>query len=245
MYRIILSLLVAGAIGWQAALADHETDPAIARSMEKVIPGMKPDRVSHSPIPGVYELVFGPHILYVTKDGRYMLQGDLFDVTTRQNLTTAKRKQARIDVVNSLDEKDMIVFGPKKAKYTVTVFTDIDCPYCQKLHSQISEYNDRGIKVRYLAFPRAGIPSASYDKTVSVWCADDRQQAMTDAKAGKAVPSKRCDNPVRQHYELGQMVGVKGTPTLILENGDIVPGYVPPSRLAAMLDARFAGLAPR
>jgi thiol:disulfide interchange protein DsbC len=118
----------------------------------------------------------------------------------------------------SVNGRDMVVFGPEDAKYTVDVFTDIDCPYCVRLHNQMAEYNRLGIRIRYLAFPRAGISSSSYDKWVSVWCSDDRQTAMGDAKNGKRIPAKKCDSPVKQQFALGRAVGVRGTPSLILEN---------------------------
>ncbi|MFQ5936727.1 MAG: DsbC family protein [Acidiferrobacterales bacterium] len=238
-------LLLIGVLACQVATATEEITPAVVNTMENIIPGLKPDRVDHSPIPGVYEVTFGPHIVYVTSDGRYMLRGDVVDLKKRENLTELKRQQARVDVINSLDEARMIVFGPEKAKYTVTVFTDITCPYCQQLHRQMSEYNDAGVKIRYLAYPRAGVPSKPYVDMVSVWCADDPQKAMTDAKAGKQVPTKSCENPVADHYKMGRELGITGTPTLILDNGQIVPGYVPPKRLIQMLESSESDLATR
>ncbi len=230
-------LLLAGLLGWQLAMAAESIDPEVRQAVENVIPGMKPDRVNPAPIPGLYELVYGPHIIYVTADGRYMVRGDVVDLQKRENLTETKRKEARHAAINRLDEDGMIVFAPQKTTYSITVFTDIDCGYCRRLHQQMDEYNRLGIAIRYLAFPRAGVPSPTYDQMVSVWCADDRQQAMTTAKAGKRVEPKQCNNPVRQHYELGQAVGVRGTPTMILDNGEVVPGYVPPQQLVNMLQS--------
>ena len=132
-------------------------------------------------------------------------------------------------------ESNMIVFGPANAKMTVTVFTDIDCGYCRKLHGEIDGYLAEGIKVRYLFFPRSGVGTPSFDKAISVWCADDRKAALTDAKAGKSIPDKKCDNPVKEQMELGEKLGVSGTPAIILESGEMVPGYVPPKRLATMI----------
>jgi len=245
MVKKSLLFLVVGILSWQMSLASEEITPALVSSMGKVIPGLTPDRVDHAPIDGLYELVIGPHIIYATKDGRYMVRGDVFDLARGENLTEGKRKQARIDAINGLDESGMIVFAPQKPKYTITVFTDITCPYCQKLHREMNQLHSLGIKVRYLAFPRAGIPSRVYDDMVSVWCADNPQKAITDAKAGRQVAPKRCDNPVAAHYNMGQAVGVKGTPTIILESGDIAPGYVPPQRLVQLLEARKADLARR
>jgi thiol:disulfide interchange protein DsbC len=165
------------------------------------------------------------------------------DLKKRENLTETKRKEARLTAINDLGEDSMIIFAPEAAKYSVTVFTDIECGYCRRLHQQMADYNRLGITIRYLAFPRAGVPSDTYDQMVSVWCADDPQQAMTAAKAGKRVEPKQCTNPVRKQYELGQAVGVRGTPTMILEDGEVLPGYVPPQQLVQMLESpKSAGL---
>jgi thiol:disulfide interchange protein DsbC len=246
MARKAFSLLAAAAVlSYQAAVADHGKDSAFADKLDKAIPSMKPDRVSHTPIPGLYELTYGPDILYMTKDGRYLLDGNMFDLQERKNLTLPKRKQARADAVNGLGEKNMIVFTPKEPKYQVTVFTDVECGFCQQLHREINEYNDLGVKVRYVAFPRAGIGSNTYNTMVSVWCADDRQKAITDAKTGRPVTPKQCENPVREQYEMGRQIGVRGTPTIVLEEGDIIPGYVPPQRLVQLIETEKAGVAAR
>lgn len=231
-------LLLTGLLGWQQlAMAEKAVAPEVLKAVENAIPGMKPDRVNPAPIPGLYELVYGPHVVYVTADGRYMVRGDIVDLEKRENLTEIKRKEARLTAISDLDEDGMIIFAPAQTKYSVTVFTDIECGYCRRMHQQMAEYNRLGIAIRYLAFPRAGVPSRTYDQMVSVWCADDPQQAITIAKTGKRVDPKQCKNPVRQHYELGQAVGVRGTPTMILENGEIVPGYVPPQQLVQMLES--------
>ena len=142
------------------------------------------------------------------------------------------------EAIDDLGEDSMIVFAPKKVNHTVTVFTDIDCGYCRRLHTDMAGYNDKGIRIRYLFYPRAGIGSESYNKAVSVWCADDRKQAMTQAKAGQPVAPKTCENPVDEHYALGQAMRLQGTPALILESGETVPGYVPPDKLRQALDQR-------
>ncbi len=245
MIKKTLLFLAVGSLVWQGSMAAEELTPALVSSLEKAIPGVKPDRIAHSPIDGLYELVIGPHIIYVTRDGRYMVRGDVFDLAKGENLTEGKRKEARVDAINNLGEERMIVFAPKKAKHTVTIFTDTTCPYCQRLHSEMDDYNALGITIRYLAFPRAGVGSAAYDTMVSVWCADDPRKAMTDAKAGKSVASKRCDNPVADHYDMGKRVGISGTPAIILENGHIVPGYAPPQQLVKLLEAGKADLARR
>ncbi|RMD71387.1 MAG: bifunctional protein-disulfide isomerase/oxidoreductase DsbC [Gammaproteobacteria bacterium] len=213
---------------------------AIRQSLSQVLPGEQADSIEPSPVPGLYEVSFGGTILYVSEDGRYLIQGDLLDLKTRENITEKKRAKARIKAIESLGEKNMVVFSPPDPKYTITVFTDIDCTYCRKLHSQIKAYNALGIKVRYLAFPRAGIGSPSYEKAVSVWCAEDRQKAMTLAKAGKPIEKRTCPNPVAKEYQLGKAIGVNGTPAIILEDGTLIPGYVPPERLLKILEERLS-----
>jgi thiol:disulfide interchange protein DsbC len=148
------------------------------------------------------------------------------------------RNDTRRKAIEGVGEENMIVFSPQDPKHTVTVFTDIDCGYCRKLHREIDSYENAGIKVRYLLFPRSGVDSPSYDKAVSVWCSEDRAKALTEAKQGKAVDKKECDNPVREDIELGHSLGVTGTPTIVLENGRVVPGYVPAASLKRMLDAQ-------
>ena len=129
----------------------------------------------------------------------------------------------------------MIVYGPKDAKRHITVFTDIDCGYCRKLHNEMPELTAAGIQVRYLAYPRAGVGSKSHKKYVSVWCNSDQQTAMTDAKAGRDVPVASCENPVEESFELGRKVGVEGTPTIIFDDGTLTPGYLPSATLIERL----------
>jgi len=153
-----------------------------------------------------------------------------------RNTTEAKRAEVRLKELSAIAEDSMIVFAPKETRHTLTVFTDIDCDYCRKLHSEMAELNGHGIKVRYLAFPRAGLDSPSYDKAVTVWCSKDRNQAMSSAKSGENLKKKTCDNPVKQHMALAKKLNVKGTPTLMLEDGQIIPGFVPVDRLIKLLD---------
>lgn len=209
----------------------------VTKQVQKMLPGMTPDRVVESPVPGLYEVGFGPEILYVTKDGRFALQGDLINLGNKENLTEGRRSQGRMQVINALNEKDMIVFpAAGKAKHMITVFTDVDCGYCRKLQSQISDYNKAGITVRYLAMPRSGVDTPSYQKAVGVWCAKDRRAALTSAMHGDEVSPKKCDNPVKAHLAAAERLGVSGTPTMVLEDGSIVPGYLPPDRLIQALD---------
>lgn len=210
---------------------------AIESRLAKVLPEYQVDSIGESVVPGVYEVTMGPQVIYMSADGRYMMQGRLIDLESREDLTEPRRAAARKSAVDKVGEDRMVIFAPKDYKHTVTVFTDIDCGYCRKLHGEIDKYQDAGIRVRYVFFPRAGVGSESYKEAVSVWCADDRQKAMTDAKAGRPVEAKTCDNPVADHLELGQQLSISGTPAIVLENGDLLPGYVPADRLAAALKA--------
>ncbi len=219
-----------------ALAADQAGENAVRDSLGSI----KPDRIAPAAIAGLYEVVIGPHVFYVSADGKYMIQGDLMDLGTRKNLTEPVRLAAQQAAIDGIGEDNMLIFSPEKPKHTITVFTDIDCGYCRKLHQEIGRLNELGIKVRYLMFPRAGVNSHSYEKAVSVWCADDPKSALTTAKSGKEPEAKQCDNPVKEHMAMGQMIGVQGTPTIVMENGDILPGYVPADRLAAMLDQQAA-----
>ncbi|NOX77066.1 MAG: DsbC family protein [Gammaproteobacteria bacterium] len=236
---IVIGGLLLAAVG-NPAFADEAEDIAKVREVLKdLMPQAQPDSVKSSGMPGMYEAVFGPQVLYVSADGRFMLEGDLYDLKTRINLTEAVRDVGRAKVIAALDEKGMIIFAPEQFKHTVTAFTDIDCGYCRKMHKQMSEYNALGIRFRYLSYPRSGLNTASYYKAAAVWCADDRQAAMTKAKSGAKLEeyqSKDCDNPIKEHMAAANKVGVKGTPTLVLENGRVIPGYVEPKRLLTILE---------
>jgi thiol:disulfide interchange protein DsbC len=212
-----------------------DVPPMVSEGVSKLMPGVTPSWVKPAPMADLWEVAFGPHIFYFSADGRYVLRGDILTTDGRENLTRPARNKARLDSVESLGEATMIVFSPDTPQHTVTVFTDVDCGYCAKLHSEMQSYLDAGIRVRYVAFPRAGIGSESYERIVSVWCAEDQRQAMTDAKAGRPVPRNLCPSPVADHYQMGQLIGVRGTPSIVLETGDVVPGYVPADRLLEAL----------
>ena len=217
-----------------------ETDK-VRQNLKMLLPDVDVTSVAPAPLPGLYEVVADMDVVYVTADGRYLIQGSIIDLETRANLTAPVVAKAKSNAMATVGEENMVIFEPKEAKHTVTIFTDIDCGYCRKLHSQIDEYNKQGIRIRYLFYPRAGVDSPSYRKAVAVWCADDRNQAMTLSKAGKKVEQKECENPVADHYELGQRMGVTGTPALVLDDGEILPGYIPPDRLGSYLNYKKNG----
>lgn len=213
-------------------------EQVIREALAPVLPA-GPDSIRSSQIEGLYEVTVGNQIVYVSGDGRYVLQGELIDLKNQVNLTEERRSEARLGALKSLSEDSMIVYSPEgETKHRVTVFTDIDCPYCRKLHREIGKMNELGIELRYMAYPRAGVGSPSYDKAVSVWCADDRQKAMDDAKNRDKIEPKTCDNPVKRHLQIGEEMGVQGTPAMFLEDGRMLPGFMPAEKLAEALEQK-------
>ena len=240
MIRTLVLAILAFMFVVSPAFGDKQSPTETLRlKLNALIPSMSPDSVKPTPVNGVYEVVYGAQVMYLSEDGRYMFRGNLIDLDQREDLTEQTQSKARKLALSKVNEDEMIVFSPtaNETRHTVTVFTDIDCPYCRKLHAEMDEYSKAGIKVRYLMFPRMGIDSPAYKKAMSVWCAKDQNKAMTDAKQGKAVASKSCDNPIQRQMELGQMIGVNGTPAFVLENGELVPGYRPASELAYLLES--------
>lgn len=232
VYIVLVGLALAP---W--AVSGDEGYGDLERALEKVVPGRAPDRIAPSPVPGLLEVRYGAQLFYATRNGRFVIQGNIYDLKNGQNLTAPRLADARAKAIEALGEANMIVFSPPEPAHTVTVFTDIDCPYCQRLHQQIDEYNARGIKVRYVLYPRARVGEPSYNKAVSVWCAEDRAQALTKAKSGEPVAERRCANPVQRNMELGRTLGITGTPTIVTPQGKIIPGYVSPERLTAILES--------
>ena len=211
-------------------------DPRAA--LLKLLPaGSKIDDLKPSPIPGIYQFVQGAEVSYLTADGKYFIDGNVYDMKSRDNLTEALRTHARVALINSVPESEMLIFSPANPKYTITVFTDVDCAYCRKLHSQMAELNRLGIRVRYMFFPRAGPNTESWKKAEVVWCSPNRNEALTRAKAGATLDlSKICaPTPVKREYELGENIGVRGTPAIVTENGDYISGYMEPHELLAQL----------
>lgn len=212
--------------------ADADPRAAIIASM----PDLKPEQIKPSPVAGLFEVRVGAKLAYVTADGRYLLNGEILELATERNLTEERRDGVRREVMAGISENDMVIFAPARYQNTVTVFTDIDCGYCRKLHQQIADYNARGIRVRYVFFPRSGPGSESWKKAEQVWCSKDRRSALTRSKQGQELAEKPCQpNPVASHYELGREIGLQGTPAIILEDGELIGGYIPPGELAKYL----------
>jgi thiol:disulfide interchange protein DsbC len=212
------------------------TEAAIRAALAEAVPGVAIDRIQASLIPGYQEVVLGGRVIYVSNDGKYLMQGTLLRLADRVDMTDASEAVLRRDAINAVGADRRIVFAAAKPRHKVTVFTDIDCGYCRKLHSQIADYNARGITVEYLFFPRAGINSESFDKAVNVWCAPNRQKALTDAKADRDVTKRTCANPIAAEFNLGQKIGVDGTPAIYLDDGTQIGGYLPPDEMLKELD---------
>ncbi|ULQ46760.1 DsbC family protein [Flagellatimonas centrodinii] len=207
--------------------------PDIRARLEKLV-GVPPDALREADAPGMLEARWGTEFAYVTADGQHVVYGDLLDLQTGEALTERSRKAMRLALLDELGDDNMIRFVPDGAQNVITVFTDLDCGYCRKMHREIDDYNQAGIGVRYVFYPRSGPGTDSFRKAETVWCADDRKAAFTSAKAGKPVagPSD-CDNPVLQEYQLGKEIGLRGTPLIVLPDGEVVNGYVPAPTLAA------------
>jgi thiol:disulfide interchange protein DsbC len=240
-YLAALSLVIFTAgISLRAHSAEAPPPPASdpRAALLKLLPaGSKLDDLRPSPIPGIYEFVQGADVSYLTADGKYFIDGNVYDMKTRDNLTEILRSHARVALIGSVPESEMLIFGPSNPKYTITVFTDVDCAYCRKLHSQMAELNRLGIRVRYMFYPRSGPNTESWHKAEVVWCSPNRNEALTHAKTGAALDmTKVCAvTPVKREYELGENLGVRGTPAIFSENGDYISGYMEPRELLAQL----------
>ncbi len=248
--RRLSAAIVLGVLGLGTALMATAQVPAGQKAVSGAvdprvelaskIPGVKPDELRESPIPGIYELAKGTDIAYVTDDGKYAISGDLIDVASNDNLTEKTRRAERARLVSAVPESQMVIFGPRDPKYTVTVFTDVDCAYCRKLHSQIADYNRLGIRVRYMFYPREGPNTESWEKAEEVWCSPNRMEALTRAKRDESIqgPKHCAGSPVAREYALGQDIGVRGTPAIVLSDGEMLPGYLPPAMLAQHLKSK-------
>jgi thiol:disulfide interchange protein DsbC len=238
-----LSIVVAAvALSGSVASAEDAVDPRVAL-LKRLPPTAKLENLRPAPISGLYEFSEGAEISYLTADGKYFIDGNIYDMATRQNLSEIRRAQARVALIGAIPESQMVIFSPENPRYTVTVFTDVDCQYCRKLHSEIAEINKLGVRVRYVFFPRSGPGTESWHKAEAVWCSANRNEALTRAKLGNPVDtSKICaSTPVDREYKLGLNIGVRGTPAIVTESGDLISGYLPARELAQKIkDLQFA-----
>ncbi len=233
MKLLSLILLITSLFASSGVIAETDDVAKLKKALAKYMPTVTADKITKSPVDGMYEVTVGSQVVYMSADARYMLQGDLYDLITKENISENAKSDIRLAAINKLGSDQMIVYKPETVKNTITVVTDIDCPYCRRLHDEIPGYMERNVEVRYIFMPLKG--AADMKKTVSVWCSDDQQQALDTAKSGGKVEEKDCDNPIKEHMALARELGVRGTPAILLEDGQLLPGYVPVAKLVAQI----------
>lgn len=238
MLSMVLLLTVA------PASAEEVSDELkkVRESVSGLFAEIKPEEVFASPIDGWYTIRKGAIVAYISADGRYLLQGDLIDLEHQTNLSEKSRDEARVEMMAAVPDDQMIVFSPKDKKHSVTVFTDIDCTFCRRLHSQMDDYLAQGIEVRYMLYPRSGPATASWAKAEQVWCSSDRNEALTLAKLEEDFDTSSCDESVvSKHYSIGQDIGLRGTPAIVLQDGTLLSGYLPPEQLKQAIASTSIG----
>lgn len=235
----ILALTASGVLALSHAAAQDDAElTRVRETVAGAFSGIDEKDIFPSEVDGWYTIRKGAVIAYITGDGRYLLQGDLIDLEQQVNLSEQDRNEARADMMGAITDDQVIVFKPEQVRHTVSVFTDIDCTFCRRLHSQIDEYMEEGIEIHYFLYPRSGPASASWAKAEQVWCADDRNEALTLAKLDKDFDSHTCDTSiVSRHYAMGQDVGLRGTPAIVLEDGTLFSGYLPPKQLTEAIES--------
>ena len=230
-FNVLASEVPSSAV--QPIMAPMAVDPIKERFAEL---GLTVSRVQDSPVAGLKTVLTDKGVFYASPEGKYLIQGTMVDLENRVNVTDQALNPVRKEGVSEYTDS-MIVYKAENEKHQITVFTDITCGYCRKLHRELEDYLAAGITVKYLAYPRGGIGSGGYNDLMNVWCAKDAAQAMTDAKAGQKVAKvDNCNAPVSEHYQLGQSFGLSGTPAIILEDGTLIPGYQGADELAATLE---------
>lgn len=235
-------LLALGLMGSGSLFAANDASLEEVRAkMDAMFEEIGPENISLSPVDGWYTVQKGSIVAYVSEDGRYLLQGDLIDLDQQVNLSERSRVKARKELISTVQDDQAILFSPTEIRYSVTVFTDIDCTYCRKLHSQIDDYLAHGIQIRYLLYPRNGPASRSWNTSEDVWCARDRNSALTAAKLDRDFETQNCDaSTITRHYMLGQDVGLNGTPAIVFDDGTLISGYLTPAALSSRLQQAAA-----
>jgi len=224
---LTLALLISG-----NALAQATIDE-IGERLNKRLPGIDINSLVETQMPGLYEMVSDGRIYYVDESAEYLIDGSLIRLEDRQNLTDQRLGGIHMGLIESVEEKNMLIYEPEEeSNRSITVFTDISCGYCRRLHAELDTLLDEGVRVRYLLFPRAGIGSQGHKDLESVWCADDPQAAMTNAKAGGRIEPKSCANPIEEHVAIAQRLGLRGTPLIYTDSGEKIPGYREAAALA-------------
>lgn len=229
---LVTSLFISSSVSADTA-ADKAGIDKLTKSLAHSMPNVKPNKISSTPIEGLYEVIVGTQVVYMSDDARYMIEGDLYDLKSKTNYSENAKSGIRLAAMKKLGPDNMLIYRPEKVSNIITVVTDIDCPYCRRLHDEVPDYMENEVEVRYIFMPLKG--SADMKKTVSVWCADDQQLALDIAKAGGEVEDKTCDNPIGEHLKVARELGVRGTPAIMLEDGQMLPGYVPYNKLLAQM----------
>lgn len=236
---VAISLTVAGSL----ALADDTWQSTVREGIDNTLGAVTGGQlqvveVRQTPMQGVYEVIMNSgEILFSDLNGQYLLAGEMYEARREGlvNLTAETRKLQTARMVADIDPSLLIEFAPEERRATVTVFTDVDCTYCRRLHHDMDLINAAGIAVRYAAYPRGGVSSSAYPKMVSVWCAPNPVRAITQAKNGQNLPTRDCDNPVLEQHAIGNLIGITGTPAIILEDGTLVPGYLDVETLTSLV----------
>lgn len=234
MQRLSRYLMAGALLGFALGARGDDVTTQLAAKLK-----VRPDAISPGPLPGIYRVTVGPQVAYVSADGRYLIRGEIIDLKDGSNLTATQRDAARLATLESIGEKNMIVFAPAhpNPKHTLTVLTDIDCGYCRQLAQDMTELTADGVEIRYIAYPRTGVNTPSWDKAVSVWCAKDREAAYQEAMRDGVVKPLKCDPaPVLAGYEFARQLGFTGTPIMITERGRLIAGYIPAAALEQALD---------
>jgi thiol:disulfide interchange protein DsbC len=219
-----------------SSYASAETDDVekLKQALAKIMPQVAPSKISQSPVAGMYEVIVGTQVVYMSVDAKFMIEGDLINLATNENVSEGAKSAIRLAGMNKIGEENMIVYAPKEVKETITVITDIDCGYCRLLHSEIPNYLENNIAVRYIFKPVLG-GEKDMEKTISVWCSDDQKSALDIAKAGGDIKRKVCKNPIEEHLKFSYESGARGTPAIVLEDGQLIAGYVRYDKLIAEL----------
>lgn len=239
--RLTVTAAAIFAFSWAVAAEGDARLDEVRQRVGEMFDMIDPGDVKASPVEGWYTIQKGSVVAYISGDGRYLLQGDMIDLDQQVNLTEVARTDARRDLMAAITDDQFITFSPAEVKYSVSIFTDTECTYCRRLHSQIEDYMAQGIEVRYLLYPRNGPASRAWNTAEDVWCATDRQNALTMAKLDRKFDTATCDSSaVQRHYVIGRDVGLSGTPAIVLDDGTLIAGYVPPDQLAIRLEQNAA-----
>lgn len=225
-YLAVMAAFLSTGLSAQAVL------PEVNQAFSEI--GLNVKSVADSTVPGMLQVQTDKGLFFISDNKQYLFEGNIYDLKNKKLVNEDILKTIRKAGVKEFDDS-VIEFKAPQEKYVLHVFTDTSCGYCRKLHSEMADLNKAGITIRYLAFPRGGIQSATYDELQSIWCSKDAKQALTDAKGGKAVKQTSCQNNVAKQYELGQSFGINGTPAIVLPDGSLIPGYQPAAALVEAL----------